>query len=91
MQIFKNPNFDFLRWRWHAIALSWVVILAGLVDDLAEGMPLGVEFAGGTIVIVQFDQPPDSPAGPRRARPSDCPAAARTRSSSATAIRRRDR
>ena len=29
MQIFKTPNFDFLRWRWHALALSWVIILVG--------------------------------------------------------------
>ena len=33
MHIFKNTNFDFLRWRWHAIALSWVIIIAGIVDD----------------------------------------------------------
>ena len=29
MRIFTNANFDFIRWRWHAIALSAVVILAG--------------------------------------------------------------
>ena len=23
MHIFKNPNFDFVRWKWHAIAVSW--------------------------------------------------------------------
>ena len=61
MQIFKTPNIDFLRWRWHAILLSWVVIAAGLVMIWQKGLPLGVEFSGGTIVIVQFDQqPPDS-------------------------------
>ncbi|MCK7478250.1 MAG: hypothetical protein M0C28_13215 [Candidatus Moduliflexus flocculans] len=26
MQIFTKPNFNFIRWRWHAIALSLVVI-----------------------------------------------------------------
>ena len=61
MQIFKTPNIDFLRWRWHAILLSWIVIAAGLVTIWQKGLPLGVEFSGGTIVIVQFDQqPPDS-------------------------------
>jgi preprotein translocase subunit SecF len=61
MQIFKTPNIDFLRWRWHAILLSWVVIAAGIVTIWQKGLPLGVEFSGGTIVIVQFDQqPPDS-------------------------------
>src|SRR5436190_8964129 len=61
MQIFKTPHFDFLRWRWFAIGLSWAIIIAGLVVIKTKGLPLGVEFSGGTIVIVQFDQqPPDS-------------------------------
>lgn len=57
MQIFKNPNYDFLRWRWHAIALSWVIIIAGIVTIYVKGVPKGVEFSGGTVVITQFDQP----------------------------------
>src|SRR3954447_8254107 len=61
MQIFKTPNVDWLRWRWHAIALSWLVILGGVAVMMTKGLPLGVEFSGGTIVILQFDQqPPDS-------------------------------
>jgi preprotein translocase subunit SecF len=60
MQIFHHTNFNFVRWRWHAIALSWVIVLAGLVTIWRVGMPLGVEFSGGTIVIVRFDQLPDS-------------------------------
>lgn len=56
MHIFKNANFDFLRWRWHAVALSWVIILAGGAVIMTKGMPLGVEFAGGTSVITQFAQ-----------------------------------
>src|ERR1044071_2217622 len=61
MQIFKTPHFDYLRWRWFAIGLSWLIIIAGLVVIKTKGLPLGVEFSGGTIVIVQFEQqPPDS-------------------------------
>ena len=30
MHIFKNTNFDFLRWRVHALVLSWIIILAGV-------------------------------------------------------------
>ncbi len=56
MHIFKNSNFDFLRWRWHALALSWVIILAGIATIATKGIPRGVEFAGGTVVIEQFDQ-----------------------------------
>jgi preprotein translocase subunit SecF len=58
MHIFHNTNFDFLRWRWHAIVLSWVVIIAGVVFGMTRGVPLGLEFAGGTAVIAQFDKTP---------------------------------
>ena len=56
MHIFTNPNYDFLRWRWHAVALSWLVILAGVLTLASKGLPLGIEFAGGTSVIAQFAQ-----------------------------------
>jgi preprotein translocase subunit SecF len=55
MHIFKDTHFDFLRWRWHAIILSWVVIIAGLVTVWTQGIPKGVEFAGGTVVIERFE------------------------------------
>ena len=58
MHIFTNPNYNFLRWRWHAVALSWVVILAGLGVIYTRGLPKGIEFAGGTSVIMQFDTTP---------------------------------
>ena len=73
MQIFKTPNFDFLRWRWHAIALSWIIIAAGLVMIWRNGLPLGVEFSGGTIVIVQFDQQPPDASVIRAALERDLP------------------
>jgi preprotein translocase subunit SecF len=62
MHILNKTNFDFMRWRWHAVALSWVVILAGLGVILTKGIPRGIEFAGGTAVIMQFDQAPSDDA-----------------------------
>ena len=56
MQILSSTNFDFVRWRWHAIALSLAVILAGAATIWTKGLPLGVDFAGGSIVIVKFQQ-----------------------------------
>ena len=58
MQILNNPNYDFVRWRWHAIAASLVVILAGAAVIWKDGIRLGVDFEGGTIVIAKFDQVP---------------------------------
>jgi preprotein translocase subunit SecF len=60
MHIFSNPKFDFVRWKWHAIALSWLVILAGLGYIWKNGgMAKGVEFSGGTVVIVKLDHQPN--------------------------------
>ena len=57
MQIFTNTSYNFTRWRWHAIALSLVVIAAGLAAIVSRGgLPLGIDFSGGTIVVVRFDQ-----------------------------------
>jgi len=57
MRIFTNPNYNFIRWRWHAITGSLVIILAGVAMMATRGLPLGIDFAGGTNVIVKFDQP----------------------------------
>jgi preprotein translocase subunit SecF len=57
MRILTNTHVDFIRWRWHAIALSAVVILAGLGLAVQRGLPLGIDFSGGTIVIYKFAQP----------------------------------
>lgn len=58
MQILSQTNFNFIKWRWHAIALSAVVIIAGIGQIIAQGGPrLGVEFAGGTSMVLRFQQP----------------------------------
>ena len=54
MRIFNAPNYDFIRWRWHAIVISSVVILAGLGVIVQRGLPLGIDFSGGTILVVKF-------------------------------------
>jgi len=57
MQILHNANYNFIRWRWHALALSALVIAAGLAVIISRGgMPMGIDFSGGTIVVVKFDQ-----------------------------------
>jgi len=59
MQIFKTPNFDFLRWRWHALALSALIIGAGMFLIGTRGLQKGVDFEGGTMVILRFAEAPD--------------------------------
>ena len=57
MQVFKTPNFNFIQWRWYAFALSAAVILGGLGTMIVgEGLPLGIDFSGGTIVVLRFEE-----------------------------------
>ena len=56
MQIFTNANYNFIRWRWHALVLSLIVIGAGAVTIATRGLPLGIDFSGGTFLVVQFEQ-----------------------------------
>jgi preprotein translocase subunit SecF len=58
MAIFDKPNYDFIQWRWHALAASTLVVVAGIVFMIARGgLPLGIDFTGGTIVVAKFGQP----------------------------------
>jgi preprotein translocase subunit SecF len=57
MDIFHNTNYDFIRWRWHAIILSLIVVLAGAGLMVTRGLPLGIDFSGGTSLVVRFSQP----------------------------------
>ena len=57
MALFQNANYNFIKWRWHALALSAIIIVAGLAYGFTRGIPLGIDFSGGTIMVVQFEQP----------------------------------
>jgi preprotein translocase subunit SecF len=54
MQMFSNTNFNFIRWRWHALILSAIVVVAGAALIVARGLPLGIDFSGGTLLVVEF-------------------------------------
>lgn len=57
MRILSKTNIDFIRWRWQALAFSLLVIAAGIATVVARGgLPLGIDFSGGTIVVVQFER-----------------------------------
>lgn len=59
MELFVNSNFNFLKWRFRAIAFSIVFVLIGFGLFATRGLNLGIDFAGGANVILRFqDQPP---------------------------------
>jgi len=55
MRIFANTRYDFIRWRWYAAALSLIVLAAGAVFIATRGLPLSIDFTGGTIVVLRFE------------------------------------
>jgi preprotein translocase subunit SecF len=58
MEILKNPNFDFLGKTRYFVALSLLLIGSGVAYMATQGVRYGVEFSGGTQVIVQFTKSP---------------------------------
>jgi preprotein translocase subunit SecF len=51
---FYNTNFDFLRWRKLAMVWSLLVLLVAVASLLSQGMNLGLDFTGGTMIAVQY-------------------------------------
>lgn len=54
MQLFVNTNYDFIKWRFHAVAFSIVFMLIGLGFYMKQGINWGIDFAGGTNVTLKF-------------------------------------
>ncbi|MGH9778404.1 MAG: protein translocase subunit SecF, partial [Candidatus Acidiferrales bacterium] len=60
IEFFKTANYNFLRWKWHWIIASWVLILVGVGSLWTKGGPRwGIDFKGGTLVYVKFAEAPD--------------------------------
>jgi len=58
MQFFKKTSFDFLRPRKIMYVASSLIILAGFVSLFLKGIDLGIDFLGGTELVIEFDQKP---------------------------------
>src|SRR5262245_38760012 len=54
MQIFVNPNYQFVKHRWKGIAVSVLVILAGIAAYFAIGVNWGIDFSGGAAITLKF-------------------------------------
>jgi preprotein translocase subunit SecF len=56
MRIFEHANYNFIQWRWQAFGLSTLVIAAGIALIITRGLPLGIDFSGGTSLVLRFQQ-----------------------------------
>src|SRR5207248_5405209 len=60
MELFRQTNIDFLKYKWWAIGASWALILVGLFTIfIQKGLKFGIDFAGGTAIAVRFGERPD--------------------------------
>jgi preprotein translocase subunit SecF len=60
VELFRNTNIDFLGKKWYFLAFSLIFSVAGLTSIFFwHGIPLGVEFRGGTLVYVKFAETPN--------------------------------
>ncbi len=59
MRFFRKTTIDFMGKRklWYTISVT--VILLGVVSLAIKNFPFGIDFMGGTEMIVQFNQPAD--------------------------------
>ena len=63
MEFFRNTNIDFLGKKWYFLGFSLIFSIAGLLSIFFwHGIPLGVDFRGGTLVYVKFTQTPNPDA-----------------------------
>lgn len=58
MQIFKKPNFEFMKFKFIAFSFSGILILLGILNiTMGKGLNYGIDFAGGTLVRLMFKEP----------------------------------
>lgn len=58
MQIFKNPNYDFIKYRWHGVLVSLAIVIVGAVFFAMKGVEMGIDFAGGANLVLKFQGEP---------------------------------
>lgn len=50
LRLFANANYDFIKWRRWAYALTGMVIVPGIALLLYRGLNYSIEFTGGTLI-----------------------------------------
>jgi preprotein translocase subunit SecF len=58
MQLFKTPHIQFLKYKYVALAVTAVIVLAGVLNvTVFKGLKLGVDFGEGTLLRIMFKSP----------------------------------
>ena len=60
MELFHNPNIDWLGKKWYFLGFSLIFLVAGIISmAFWHHIPLGVDFKGGTQIRVAFASMPN--------------------------------
>jgi preprotein translocase subunit SecF len=55
MELFKTPHIKFMKYKYVALAVTGVIVLAGVLNvTLFHGLKPGVDFGGGTLIRVEY-------------------------------------
>ncbi len=85
MELFRGIDVDWLGKKWYFLGFSLIFSVAGLISIFFwHGIPKGVDFKGGTLVYVSFDQRRTKTTS---APPWTPPACTMRRSSASAAVR----
>ncbi len=57
MTFFPKTNIDFLKYRKVYFTISALIFVVGIILFATKGLNMGVDFTGGTMVQVKFEQP----------------------------------
>jgi preprotein translocase subunit SecF len=58
MELFRNPNYDFLGKKGYCAVFSALLIVAAIVSMTTAGIPQGIDFRGGADVQLKFQESP---------------------------------
>ena len=58
IELFRTPNYDFIGRRRIAYVVSAIIMVIGLGALAIKGLHYDIDFTGGTLVQVRFEQPP---------------------------------
>lgn len=59
MRLFKKTNIDFMAQRGKMYILSSTIILLGMISLFVKGLNYGIDFRGGTELVLSFSSTPD--------------------------------